>query len=432
MPKSSSSAPGRPSRRQFIQTSGAATFGAAVASYMQSGSVLAASSDVLRVGLVGCGGRGSGAAYEALCADPNNKLVALGDTFADRVEESLNKFKDSKVTPQVSVDDDHKFVGFDAYKGVIDSCDVVILATPPAFRPAHLRACIEAGKHVFCEKPIAVDGPGARSVIETCKMAREKKINLVSGLCYRYENVKREVMKRIHGGAVGDIKTIQTTYNTGGLWHHGRKPEWSEMEYQVRNWLYFDWLSGDHINEQHIHSLDKVAWAMQNVYPVKATSSGGRVQRIDPKYGNIYDHFNTVYEWENGVKCFSSCRQWVNASTDVSDHVWGTKGVAHIQRAEIDGYDGQTEKIEKKEGDNMYQNEHDALFAAIRNGDVIVDEYMCHSTLMAIMGRMSAYTGKTITWEQALNSQWDLTPGPMQWGDVTVNPVAQPGVTEFS
>jgi len=432
MSKNSDSTPGRSSRRQFIQASGAATLSAALASYMHRGGVHAASTDTLRVGLVGCGGRGSGAAYDALCADPNNKLVALGDTFADRVEESLSKFKDAKVTPQVAVDDDHKFVGFDAYKGVIDSCDVVVLGTPPAFRPQHLRACIEAGKHVFCEKPIAVDGPGVRSVIETCKMARDKKLNLVSGLCYRYENVKRDIMKRIHDGAIGDIKTLQTSYNTGGLWHHGRNPEWSEMEYQLRNWLYFDWLSGDHINEQHIHSLDKVAWVMQNVYPARATSSGGRVQRVDPKYGNVYDHFNTVYEWENGVKCFSSCRQWESSSTDVSDHVWGTKGVAHIQSAEIAGYDGQVYKAEKAEDDNMYLNEHRALFSSIRNGGVIVNEYMCYSTLMAIMGRMSAYTGKSITWDQALNSQWDLTPGPMEWGDVPVRPVAMPGVTEFS
>jgi len=431
MTTNSPNTPGQPSRRQFIQTSGAVTLGAAVAA-MQRGGVHAASTDTLRVGLVGCGGRGSGAAYDALCANPNNKLVALGDVFADRVEESLGKFKEGKVAAQVAVDDDHRFVGFDAYKGVIDSCDVIVLATPPAFRPEHLRACVEAGKHVFCEKPIAVDGPGVRSVIETCEMARAKRLNIVSGLCYRYENVKRDIIKRIHDGAVGDIKTIQTTYNTGALWHMGRQPEWSEMEYQLRNWLYFDWLSGDHINEQHIHSLDKVAWAMQNVYPAKAVSSGGRVQRIDPKYGNVYDHFNTVYEWENGVKCFSSCRQWESSSTDVSDHVWGTTGIAHIQTHEIEGYDGQVYKAKRADGDNMYQNEHDALFAAIRNGDVIVDEYMCYSTLMAIMGRMAAYTGKAITWDQALNSQWDLTPGPMEWGDVPVNPVARPGFTEFS
>lgn len=430
MAKRSASGAGFPSRRQFIQTSGAAMLSTAMATYLKDG-VYAAANDTLRVGLIGCGGRGSGAAFEALNADPNTKLVALGDAFADMVDQSLDKFKDSKVADRVTVDDDRKFVGFDAYKGVIESCDVVVLATPPNFRPAHLRACIEAGKHVFCEKPVAVDAPGLRSVLETCRMAKEKRLNIVSGLCYRYENAKRVIVSHIHDGMIGDIMVMQTTYNTGGLWHKGRKPEWSEMEYQVRNWLYFDWLSGDHINEQHIHSLDKIAWAMQDVHPARATSSGGRIQRTDPKYGNIYDHFNTVYEWDNGVKCFSSCRQWDNASTDVSDHVWGTKGVAHIQTHEIATHAGETYSREKDETDNMYQNEHSALFAAIRNGDAIVNEYMCNSTLMAIMGRMAAYTGKTITWDEALNSKLDLQPATLAWGDMPVNPVPQPGITEF-
>ena len=431
MSQRSASGRGFPSRRQFIQTSGAAMLSAAAASYVQRGTVHAASSDTLRVGLIGCGGRGSGAAFEALNADPNTKLVALADAFTDMVDLCLNKFKDSTVADRVAVDDNHKFAGFDAYKGVIDACDVVVLATPPAFRPAHLRACIDAGRHVFCEKPVAVDAPGVRSVIETCRIAKEKKLNVVSGLCYRYENAKRDIMNRIHEGAIGDIKVMQTTYNTGSLWHKGREPQWSEMECQIRNWLYFDWLSGDHINEQHIHSLDKIAWAMQDVYPAKATSSGGRIQRIDPKFGNIYDHFNTVYEWENGVKCFSSCRQWDNASTDVSDHVWGTNGVAHIQTHEIVTNDGQTYTKEKDPDDNMYQNEHNALFAAIRNGDTIVNEYMCHSTLMAIMARMAAYTGKTVTWDEAMNSQLDMLPATLAWGDMPVRPAPIPGITGF-
>lgn len=430
MSQRSTSGAGHPSRRQFIQTSGAAMLSVAAASYATR-AVYGAANDVLKVGLVGCGSRGSGAAYEALNADPNTRLVAMGDAFADVVEQSVNKFKDSSVADRVTVDEDHRFVGFDAYKGVIEASDVVILATPPNFRPEHLRACIEAGKHVFCEKPIAVDAPGVRSVLETCRLAKEKKLNIVSGLCYRYENVKRDIISRIHDGAIGEIRVMQTTYNTGGLWHKGRQPEWSEMEFQIRNWLYFDWLSGDHINEQHIHSLDKIAWAMNNVYPIQATSSGGRIQRTDPKYGNVYDHFNTVYEWENGAKCFSSCRQWENASTDVSDHVWGTEGVAHLQTHEIVPNKGEAYRAEKQPDDNMYQNEHNALFRAIRNGDVIVDEYMCHSTLMAIMGRMAAYTGKTVTWDEALNSQLNLQPAVLEWGDLPVRPVPQPGITEF-
>ena len=200
----------------------------------------------------------------------------------------------------------------------------------------------------------------------------------------------------------------------------------------MRNWLYFDWLSGDHINEQHIHSLDKLAWAM-DAYPVKATSSGGRIVRTGEEYGNIYDHFNTVYEWENGVKGFSSCRQWANADTDVSDHVFGTKGVAHLQQHRIELHDGTIWQHEKDPSDDMYQNEHDALFASIRSGAPIDDgEIMCNSTLMAIMARMSAYTGRTITWEQALNSTLDLSPPAHEWGDVAQRPVPRPGITEFA
>ncbi|MBI2422486.1 MAG: Gfo/Idh/MocA family oxidoreductase [Candidatus Hydrogenedentes bacterium] len=421
-----------PNRRHFIRTSGGVLAAAALAGQART-AFAADGGETLRVGLIGCGGRGSGAAREALLADPNTKLVAMGDTFMDRVESSLKKFVGSDVDKQVAVDKDHMFSGFDAYKKVIENCDVVVLATPPAFRPEHLRAAVEAGKHVFCEKPVAVDGAGVRHVLESCKMAEAKGLCVVSGLCYRYQFAKQETVNKLIGGAIGDIMVFQTTYNTGALWHHGRKDDWSEMEYQVRNWLYFDWLSGDHINEQHIHSLDKVGWAMNNVYPIKATSSGGRVQRTDPKFGNIYDHFNTVYEWENGTKAFSSCRQWDNASTDVSDWVYGTKGKANIQTHEIWGHDGATWKHEQTTEDNMYQNEHNVLFAAIRKGEPINNgEYMCGSTLMAIMGRLAAYTGKTLTRDEVLNAKESLVPQTLAWGDAPQRAVAQPGVYELA
>ena len=210
------------------------------------------------------------------------------------------------------------------------------------------------------------------------------------------------------------------------------QPEWSDMEWQMRNWLYFTWLSGDHIVEQHIHSLDKIAWALGDTYPVRATSSGGRAQRTDPMYGNIYDHFNTVYEFEGGVKLFSSCRQWNGAAGDVSDHVWGTKGVAHIQSHTIDGENAWRHRAEDGETDDMYQNEHDELFASIRSGTPIDNgDYMCKSTLMAILARMAAYTGQTITWEQALESQEDLSPVNYRWGPIDTPPIAVPGVTKF-
>ena len=429
---SSTSSRAASSRRDFLKTSAAlsaATFaiGSARAQAQQGG-------EVLRVGLIGCGGRGTGAARQALAADPNAQLVALGDAFPDQVESALNKLKSAEpeIASRVVVDPEHMFSGFDNYLNVIASCDVVLLAAPPAFRPQHLRAAVESGKHVFCEKPVAVDAVGVRSVRESSEMAKAKNLNLVTGLCYRYERKKQDTIKRIHDGAIGDILSLQTSYNTGGLWHRGDDPKWSRMEYQMRNWLYFTWLSGDHINEQHIHSLDKIAWCMGNEYPAKATASGGRVVRVDPMYGNIYDHFNTTYEWANGVKCFSSCRQWPSTSTDVSDHLIGTKGSAHLMEHTIQVRGGDTWTWNGEEPDDMYQNEHNALFAAIRKGDVINDgEIMCNSTLMAIMGRMSAYTGQTLTWEQVSNSQLDLFPKRQEWYDIETPPIAVPGETEF-
>ena len=418
----------KPSRRDFIRTSSAAV--GAASAFSIGASAHAKSNDKLKVGLIGCGGRGSGAIVQAISADPDTEIFALGDAFKDHLDSAYTKLKASKLADRVTVDEEHKFVGFDAYKGVVDSCDVIVLATPPNFRPEHLAYCVEKGKHTFVEKPIAVDPTGVRSVLETCKIAQKKGINVVSGLCYRYQFAKQDIIKRIHDGDIGDIITMQTTYNTGALWHKGHDESWSEMEYQMRNWLYFDWLSGDHINEQHIHSLDKIAWTVADEFPEKVTSSGGRISRIDEKYGNIYDHFNSVYEWKSGVKGFSSCRQIDQTSTDVSDHICGTKGTAHLQRHEIEYRDGTSWAHKQTGPDDMYQNEHDALFKAIRSGETINNgEYMCNSTLMAIMARMSAYTGKTITRDEALNSPLNLAPAKYEWGNHPINPVARPGIT---
>jgi myo-inositol 2-dehydrogenase/D-chiro-inositol 1-dehydrogenase len=424
------------SRREFMRNTGAAM--AAAATFHIASSARAAAGDsqaeVLKVALVGCGGRGVGAARNALQADPNAQIVALADTFADRVDNALAELAKpgSGWENRVVVDDEHKFVGFDAYQGAIAAADVVILATPPNFRPAHLRAAVEKGCHVFCEKPIAVDPAGIRSVRETFKMAEQKGLTLVSGLCYRYENSKRDIIQRIQDGAVGKILTMQSTYNTGALWYHDRQPEWSDMEYQIRNWLYHDWLSGDHINEQHIHSLDKIGWVMGNVYPVKATSSGGRAVRTEDKWGNIYDHFNTVYEWADGTKCFSSCRQWASTSTDVSDWIYGTEGIGELQSHTIKSAKLGEWQHQKSGEDNMYVNEHKAMFESIRKGEARNDgQYMCDSTQMAIMGRLSAYTGKTLTWEEVSNSQLDLTPPSLEWGPIAVRPIARPGETQF-
>ena len=427
--------PSQPSsnRRQFLKSSSVAAAGASLAGSLVAspsfGGVHNSVNDTLRVGLIGCGGRGTGAASQALSADKNVKLVAMGDAFPDRLEFSLRELRKA-FEKKVDVTPERCFHGFDAYKGVLGSdINVVILTTPPHFRPMQIKAAVEAGKHIFCEKPVAVDAGGVRSVLETAEQAKKKNLNIVSGLCWRYDPPKRATVARVHEGAIGDVVAIHSTYLTGTLWHHARKPGWSDMENQVRNWLYYTWLSGDHINEQHIHSLDKAVWVMHNEPPVSAVGIGGRQVRTSEEYGNIYDHFAIVYEYANGVKVFSSCRQMANCQDNVSDHVFGTHGTAHLMDNAISGpnawkYSGPTP--------NMYQVEHNELFAAIRSGNRIDNSlYMSRSTMMAIMGRMAAYTGQKITWERVLASQEDLTPPKYEWGPMPMPAVAMPGMTKF-
>jgi myo-inositol 2-dehydrogenase/D-chiro-inositol 1-dehydrogenase len=418
------------SRRQFLKQSGTVfAAGAAASQLVFPGGVHAAGSGTLKVGLIGCGGRGTGAASNALKADTNVKLVAMGDAFPDRLQTSLENLE--KVAKgKVDVAQEKRFTGFDAYKQVIASgVDVVILATPPHFRPMHLKAAVDAGVHVFCEKPVAVDAPGVRSVLATVEEAKQKNLSIVSGLCWRYDHGVRETMKRVLDGAIGEIVTIQENYNTSGLWNHGRKPEWSDMEWQLRNWLYFTWLSGDFNTEQHVHSLDKGSWAMLDSPPLRATGLGGRQVRVEEDYGNIFDHFAVVYEYESGAKMFSFCRQQNGCSNDTSDYFIGTKGRANILKNTIEG-----ETSWKFEGSkpSMYQVEHDELFASIRSGEAINNgHYMAVSTMLAILGRMASYTGKTITWKDAINSQEDLSPPSYEFGPLPVPPVAKPGITQF-
>jgi myo-inositol 2-dehydrogenase / D-chiro-inositol 1-dehydrogenase len=336
-----------------------------------------------------------------------------------------------------------KFVGFDAYKGVIDACDVVLLATPPHFRPLHLRAAIEAGKHVFCEKPVATDVPGVKKVIEACKLAKEKNLAVVSGLCYRYDSGKADMVKAIHDGGLGDILSLQTNYNTTGLWMNPRQPGWDDMQWQLRNWLYFHWLSGDHVVEQAIHSVDKMMWVMKDAPPAVVTASGGRTQRTNPAYGNIYDHFNAVIEWPSKQRCYFSCRQWNNSDQDVSDWIHGTTGVGNMNDLVITG---KNEWKGKKAKVPMYRAEHEAMFKSIRDGKPLNNgDYMTKSTLVAMMIRMSAYTGKNVFWDKAaaeaaragdkaaiiLESTEDLSPPKYEFGPLPVAPVAVPGVTPF-
>lgn len=424
----------RTDRRQFLQRSASA---AAISPLLVSSAAAAAgvhegTDETLRVGLIGCGGRGTGAALDSLRADPQTKLVAIGDTFADRAHDSLKSIQaDEKVGSRAVVDEDHIFVGFDAYKSVIDAgVDVVILTTPPHFRPQHLAYAIEQGKHCFVEKPIAVDAPGVLSVQATCELAKQKKLAVVSGLCWRYDDGVLETIKRIQDGAIGDIIAIESSYNAGTLWHRKSQPEWSGMEYQVRNWLYYTWLSGDHIAEQAIHSLDKTAWLHDDASPTAAVGIGGRQQRTDEKYGHIFDHHVVFYEYANGVPVYFTCRQQDNTTTHVDELVLGTKGKAQILKHRIEGENKWRFRGKKP---SMYLQEHVAMYRSIRDGTPINNgHYMCNSTMIAIMGRMCTYTGQKLTWEQAIGSQERLGPDTYHWTDMPEPEVAIPGVTKFA
>jgi predicted dehydrogenase len=314
---------------------------------------------------------------------------------------------------------------------VIDSdIDVVILATPPHFRPAHLKYAVEKAKHAFVEKPVGVDVPGVHSVMASCELARQKGLTIVSGLCWRYAPHVKETIARIQDGAIGEIVAIESSYNTGTEWHRGDSSAWSRMEYQIRNWLYYTWLSGDHIVEQAVHSLDKTAWLQGDASPVRAMGMGGRQQRTGPKFGNIYDHHAVFYEYPSGVRVYFTCRRQDNCGKFVDETVLGTKGTARVIAGRIEG-----EKPWRYRGrkPSMFRLEHEALFRSIRTGEPIDNgSYMCNSTLIAIMGRMCTYTGQDITWEQVNSSQERLGPAEYAWGDVAEPPVAIPGVTKFT
>jgi predicted dehydrogenase len=421
-----------PNRRQVLQTAAVAG-GLSIAPFLY-----AAGDDTLKIGLVGCGGRGTGAAAQALKADRNVKLVALGDAFEDRLSSCLNTLQaDEEVRNKVQVPAGNRFVGFDAYKNVIASSDVVLLCTTPHFRPLHLKAAIDAGKHVFAEKPVAVDAPGVRSVLATCEQAKKKNLSVVSGLCLRYDYGFQETVKRLQEGAIGDIRIVQANDYRGGRWKKPREEGQTDMEYQMRNWYNFTWLSGDFNVEQHVHFLDVCSWIMKEEYPVKAVGMGGRQVFTGPEYGNIYDHFSIVYEYASGARLFSNTRQHPNTANDMSAQAFGTRGRADISERKkglIIRTTGSPEWVYTGRENQMYQTEHDELFASIRAGKPINNgEYMSRSTLLAIMGRMAAYTGQAITWEMALNSKEDLTPASYDWQiKLPDPPIAIPGVTRFS
>ena len=437
MKEKSNKAKGSMSRRDFIKTTSALSLAAAVS---RVGPVFAASSDRIRVGLVGAGGRGTGAAIDCVNSSPNVVITALGDIFKDRGESSLKQLQEKLPKESLGVTADSCFDGFDAYKKILASdIDMVILASPPHFRPKHLKAAVEAGKHVFMEKPVAVDPIGVRSVIKSADMAEQKGLAIVAGTQRRHQKHYLEITKRVHNGAIGDIVAGQCYWNMGALWIRRayenwinyQTNDWSDMEWQIRNWLFLTWLSGDHIVEQHVHNLDVINWFI-GTHPVKCTGMGGRQVRTGPEFGNIFDHFAVEYEYPNGARVMSMCRQIPGCSTNVSERVIGTNGTTYTDGA--DGYikGANAYKIEEV-SPNPYVQEHKDLIASIRNGNLLNEgKRVAESTLTAIMGRMSTYTGRALSWDWVMNaSKLDLSPPRYELGDLPMAPVAVPGKTEL-
>jgi len=419
----------RTSRRDFLKTSTAVVGGAVAAGWSVIPGAYAAGSDEIRVGVIGCGARGTGAADDALKAAPNVKLVAMGDVFKDHLDKCL-AFLKKEFGDQIDIPEDRCFVGLDAYEKVLASdINYVILATPPGFRPLHLKASVAAGKHIFCEKPVAVDGTGIRACYEVLEESKKKGMAIGVGTQRHHQTTYIETLKRVHDGAIGEIVGARAYWNQGPIWVYPREDGWSDLEWQLRDWYYFTWLCGDHIVEQHVHNLDVVNWAM-HAHPVRAVGLGGRQARTGPEYGHIFDHFAIDYEYENGVHMMSMCRQIPNCANSVSEALVGTKGFCQADRATITG---ETNWRFRGEKNSPFDQEHTDLIASIRAGKPYNElEGVIEGTLTAIMGRMSAYTGKEVTWEQALNSKEELVPADLAWDmSIPVPPVAMPGKTEL-
>jgi len=424
-------------RRRFLQMTAASGAGLGLAQATPSASaspvtVYAGGGDTLKIALVGCGGRGTGAAMNALAADPNVKLVAVADVFEDLAQKGLEVIR-SNYADKVAVPPDQLFHGFEAYKQAIDLADVVVLATPPGFRPIHFAYAVEKGKHVFMEKPHAVDVPGALSVLESAKLAQKKGLNVVSGFCYRYDPFKREVLKRIQDGAIGDVLAVHTNYLTGELWTRGSKTnDPKHMETQLRMWYYYSWLSGDFIVEQAIHSVDKAAWVMSGKKLVSAVGLGGRTLRTDDKFGNIWDNFSVVYEYEGGERVFLQCRQIQGCHGETNDLVLATKGQSQLMRHTLKTESGTWKPEGKHDFGLMYQIEHNELFAAIRSGKPINDaELAVQSTIMGLLGRDAAYIRQKLTLEKYLTSKRSLSPKEYAWKENPVMESPKPGKYKF-
>lgn len=423
-----SSSDNNTSRRDFLKKSSAAV-GAAVTAGLPA--VHAAGSDEIRVAVIGCGGRGTGAASNVLDSAPGVRIVALADTFKDRVDAARERLK--KYGEKGTVSDDRCYVGIDAYeKAVNGDANYVILASPPGFRPQHLKAAVAAGKHIFTEKPVAVDGPGIRTVLGVYEEAKARGLGVGAGTQRRHQIGYREIMKRVHDGAIGEIVAARCYWNQGFLWQKPRQADWTDLEYQIRNWLYYTWLSGDHIVEQHVHNLDVVNWATKS-HPIRATGMGGRQVRTGAEYGHIFDHFAVDLEYPGDLHVMSMCRQIQGCEQNVSEALVGNKGnVATAAGKQYILTGASPWSFDVKKDNNPYVTEHTNLIESIRAGKPFNElKNVAESTLTAIMGRMSTYTGKAITWEQALNSQESLVPTQLAWGPMPTPAVAIPGSTKL-
>lgn len=423
-----------PSRRSFLQRSATLAGAAAVASSFPSIVRGEPNSKKLKIALVGCGGRGSGAAKQALTADSNCELAYLADVVEQQADNALKNLSNAdggklaEKTKNVT-----KFIGLDAIDKVCASdADVVLLTTPPGFRPEFFEKTVKAGKHTFCEKPVATDPAGARRFMEAARLSKEKGLGCQSGFCWRSSLGERAIFEKLHGGAIGKVMSVHGTYLGATPWVKARKEGWTDLEWQLRNWMYFTWLSGDHLVEQAIHTVDKMCWAFDDADPVQAVAVGGRQQRVEEQYGHIYDHFSVAYEYADGRRGHIYCRQQSGTFSETADHIIGTEGVAHIVGSRklqtITGgkeswrYQGPTP--------DMYQVEHDEFFASIRNGAPLnFADKLAHSTMVGIMGRLAAYTGKAVTWEEVMKSKEDLRPKEeLRWDmKLAVPEVAIPG-----
>jgi len=424
------------SRREFLKKSARATSAAVLAAGIRT-RAYAAGSDAVKLGLVGCGGRGTGAAAQALNACKRARLVAMADAFEDRLEASRANLVKAHAG-RIDVPAKRRFTGMDGYAGVIDSdVDMVLLVTPPGFRPIHFEAAVQAGKHVFMEKPVAVDAPGVRRMLAANAQAKRKGLAVAVGLNSRHQKCAVQTIRRVHEGAIGQINFLRAYGNTGGVWVRPRRPGQTEMEYQMRNWYYFNWLCGDLIVEQTVHALDLVNWAMGDAHPVEAQGSGGRQVRVGPDFGEIYDHHDVEYTYPDGTKMFLYCRHIRGCWDNFGGIAHGTKGKANLGKGVLE-IKGQ-EPVRFERGIDGHQVEHDDLFAALDAGKPYNEgDYGIRSTMTAILGRMATYSGQVVTWDDAINCQTDLSPEeysfeaepPVKPGADGLYPCAMPGISK--